>query len=174
MPSHSPPPFVGPFDDLPAALEPDAHLIRRIVENYHGPHLHDLRAAIDLSHKVEARHSGHPSAPDGLAGLLTETFDHLAAHQAREEAILFPAMLSGMIDFLPWISDIGGEHDDVRGRLEALKQTAGGYQVPADACSTWLELYGLCGKLDAELREHIRLEEEVLFPRFAQRLRELR
>ena len=153
--------------DLPPALETDARLIGRIVNDYHVPHLRDLLVALESSRKVEARHRHHPQAPEGLTDLLTRFFDHLSIHQAREEAVLFPMMLKGAPNLSHPILAMVIEHQDVRQDLCELAQITRGFTPPEDACGSWLGLYDLCRKFDADLREHIRLEEEVLFPRFS-------
>jgi len=153
-------------DGLPSALEPDAQLIARIINDFHVPHLRDLLKAIDTARRVEARHADHCEAPLGLAALLTSFFDHLSMHQAREEAVLFPMMLNGAADLTHPVAAMTREHEDVRGDLDALRQITHGFEPPEEACGSWRALYDLCRKFDEDLREHIRLEEQVLFPRF--------
>lgn len=148
------------------APEPDAMLIARIVDDFHVPHLRDLLVVIELARTVEARHADHPRAPIGLMRLLARFFDHLSLHQAKEEAVLFPMMLRGATDLSGPISVMNSDHEDVRGDLARLGEITDGFTAPPDACGSWSRLYDLCRKFDGELREHIRLEEEVLFPRF--------
>ena len=38
--------------------------------------------------------------------------------------------------------------------------------TPPDACGSWTALYALCRKITGDLREHMRIETEVLFPQF--------
>lgn len=152
---------------LPPALEGDAALIARIISDFHVPHLRDLLIATDAARKVEARHADHGEAPVGLAALLMSFFAHLSVHQSREEAVLFPMMLNGTADLTHPIAAMTKEHEDVRRDLDALRQITHGFETPQEACGSWRGLYDLCRKFDADLREHMRLEEEVLFPRFA-------
>lgn len=147
--------------------EPDALLIARIVDDFHIPHLRDLLVVIELARKVEARHAEHARAPVGLMQLLVRFFDHLSLHQAKEEAVLFPMMLRGVSDLSGPIGVMGGEHDDVRNDLARLREITDDFAAPKDACGSWTRLYDLCRKFDGDLREHIRLEEEVLFPRYS-------
>jgi regulator of cell morphogenesis and NO signaling len=49
------------------------------------------------------------------------------------------------------------------GKLQALTN---GLKAPAGAFGSWRALYEGLGELSAELKEHIRIENEVLFPRF--------
>lgn len=152
---------------LPPALERDADLIGRIINDFHVPHLNDLLRAIDLARNVEARHGRHEQAPKGLTALLTRFFDDLSIHQAREEAVLFPMMLKGGMALAQPIAAMTAEHQEVRRDLDLMRRIAHGFEPPEEACGSWRGLYALCRKFDADLREHMRLEEEVLFPRFA-------
>jgi regulator of cell morphogenesis and NO signaling len=149
------------------AFETDAELIQRLIERYHVPHLRDLVTAVELARRVEARHAGAPGCPVGLADRLSQVFDHLSQHQAREETVLFPAMLAGGGPMLAFpMAVMAAEHDAVREALSDLQRLTNGFVPPAGACGSWIGLYDLCRKFDGELREHVRLEDEVLFPRF--------
>jgi len=149
------------------ASEPDALLIARIVDDFHIPHLRDLLVVIELARKVEARHAEHSRVPVGLMQLLARFFDHLSLHQAKEEAVLFPMMLRGVGDLSGPIGVMSSEHDVVRSDLARLREITDDFTAPNDACGSWTRLYDLCRKFDRDLREHIRLEEDVLFPRYS-------
>ncbi|MFZ5730047.1 MAG: hemerythrin domain-containing protein, partial [Pseudomonadota bacterium] len=89
-------------------------------------------------------------------------------HQQKEEAVLFPVMLRGggpMIAFP--IERMVAEHLDVGEQLEELARLTTDFAPPPGACTTWRALYEMCRKLDADLREHIHLENNMLFPQFA-------
>lgn len=95
----------------------------------------------------------------GLKGELEE-------HMAKEEQILFPMIKqgSGAMAGAP-ISVMEHEHDSAAGALRRLRELTNNYEVPADACNTWRALWdGLAG-LEESLKEHIHLENNILFPR---------
>lgn len=149
-----------------ARLLDDASLIRLILR-YHAAHLADLASAVELARLVAHRHRAATSLPDGLAEELERTLVELREHQAREEAVLFPAILGGQGEMLRYpIAALGVEHDQAQDQLERLVLLTGDFTPPAGACVTWVRLYDLCRKFDAEFREHVQLEERVLFPRF--------
>ena len=57
-----------------------------------------------------------------------------------------------------------GLADEIEGlRLEELAHE---FEPPTDACRSWCALYTGAEKLVDDLREHIHLENNVLFPRF--------
>jgi regulator of cell morphogenesis and NO signaling len=58
------------------------------------------------------------------------------------------------------------EHDEHGERLEKLPALTSEFAPPEGACTTWRALYAGCAKLDGDLREHIHLENNKLFPMF--------
>jgi len=57
------------------------------------------------------------------------------------------------------------EHDSAGNALRALRASSNGYAAPADACVTYQTLYKTLGQLEADLHQHIHLENNILFPR---------
>ena len=57
------------------------------------------------------------------------------------------------------------EHDDHAVNLARIRELTDDRQAPAHACATWRALYDGLGVLEAELMQHIHLENHVLFPR---------
>jgi regulator of cell morphogenesis and NO signaling len=47
-----------------------------------------------------------------------------------------------------------------------MRTLTGGFALPVGACGSWTRLYTGLDRLATDLTEHIRLENEVLFPRF--------
>ena len=161
--------------DLAAAVSPETaapgdtgRLIAHIVERYHNTHERELADAIVLATRVEAAHSADEACPHGLADHLQLMLDEMEAHHQKEEAVIFPAMLRGMGAALRMpLARMTSEHDEIRDQLRTLAALTRGFEAPAHACTSWTLLYGLCRKLDADLREHLHLENNVLFRRFA-------
>ena len=57
------------------------------------------------------------------------------------------------------------EHDRVGELLATLRRQTSGYQPPADACPTWRALYAGCAEMEADVHQHVHLENNVLFPK---------
>jgi regulator of cell morphogenesis and NO signaling len=57
------------------------------------------------------------------------------------------------------------EHDDHGANLARTRALTTDFVPPPEACTTWRALYGALEKLEADLMEHIHLENNVLFPR---------
>jgi regulator of cell morphogenesis and NO signaling len=162
----------APLDDFPPAeptptgLSTDA-LIDHILTRYHETHRREFPQAIALARRVEAAHLLESDCPTGLADHLAMMSDELESHQQKEEMVLFPMMRIGgspMIRFL--IDRMMTEHRDVEDQLAHLAVLTHDLTPPIGACDSWRDLYRICRKIDRDLREHMRLENEDLFARF--------
>jgi len=56
------------------------------------------------------------------------------------------------------------EHDSAGDALRAMRDASGGYAAPADACVSYQTLYRALAELEADLHQHIHLENNILFP----------
>jgi regulator of cell morphogenesis and NO signaling len=144
-----------------------AALIDHIVQRFHDVHRAQFPKAIALARRVEAVHQDHPRCPRGLADHLAVMADHLISHQAREEAVLFSLMLAGGHPMIGHpISRMEAEHRDVDEQLLRLAMLTTDCTPPTDACGSWRSLYRACQEITGDLREHMRLENNILFPMF--------
>lgn len=153
-----------PCKEAGGALET---LIAHIVARYHDVHRAEFPQAIRLARKVEAVHADDPAAPRGLADHLAMMFDDLEAHQQREERVLFPTMLRGGCAVVQHpIRRMMAEHQDVEAQLAELRTLTRDHTPPEGACASWRALCAACRKIDEDLVEHMRLENEELFAPF--------
>lgn len=152
--------FAG--DGLPS----DPHtLVDHILTRFHAVHRHELPGLCALAQAVESRHAAHPQCPNGLAALLSVMRDELEHHMLREEQVLFPTLLAGGGGCAPFaMRRMRVEHDDHQERLAELEARTDAFTLPADACGSWRALYAGCDKLHRDLRRHIQIENDVLFP----------
>ena len=141
-------------------------VIEFILIHYHEPLRRDLGVLIEAARKVERVHGKKPSCPHGLAALLEQLEVELHEHMDKEEQVVFPAIQSGEGPRLQMpVRMMMQEHDDHGVSLERIRVRTGDYQPPPEACATWRALYSGLAKLEAELMQHIHLENNVLFPR---------
>jgi regulator of cell morphogenesis and NO signaling len=143
-------------------------LINHIEACYHEAHRRALPELIALSRKVEAVHREHPQVPAGLSDALRHMQSELEEHMAKEEAILFPAMrqwAKGKFDIQTAV--FRHEHDDQGTQLRLLENLTDDFTLPEGACRSWQALYAGTAQLAEDLMEHIHLENNILFPRFA-------
>jgi regulator of cell morphogenesis and NO signaling len=153
----------------PESLSPEA-LIDYIVAVHHEFLRDELPRLHGMAQRVAQVHGGHtPSLRDVLV-VFEGLFLELDSHMAKEEQILFPAIRSlaqGAGGFFPLDGPMAcmmEEHADADAALEKLRGLTNGFQPPPDACNTYRALFAGLAELDQDLRRHIFLENEILFP----------
>ena len=138
------------------------------------PTARGYRLFVDTMLTVQQGHMAtHSLAPDqpqrvisNAANLLSDMFEDLEDHQHKEEAVLFPAMIRGMGQVLrDPIARMMQDHDDLGALLAFMAELTDDFVAPEGACATWRALYAGCSKLDMDLREHVHLENNILFQR---------
>lgn len=149
------------------SIEDPADLTRYIESWYHARHREQLSWLIDFAERVERVHGTHPDAPIGLSETLRRVIGEIEAHMRKEEAILFPALRDGRGEKIAEpIALMRRDHARHTADIEDIRRLTGGPSLPQDACRTWVTLYQGIEEFIADLEEHIRLEDEVLFPQF--------
>jgi regulator of cell morphogenesis and NO signaling len=144
-----------------------AQLVDHIIAHYHEPLRRDMPVLIDAARKVERVHAAKPAVPAGLAEELVEFWTEMQQHMMKEERVLFPMLRTGVRGaqvYMP-VRVMEHEHDEHAVHLARIRELTGDLQLPAHACATWTALYNGLTQIEAELMEHIHLENNVLFPR---------
>lgn len=147
--------------------QPVEQLIDHILDTYHAPLRGELPRLGAMARKVLNVHGDKD--PERLTALV-EVYEGLAAelhpHMMKEENILFPWILSGNG------ATAGGpiqvmhvEHESAGAALERIRELTDDFTPPPGACNTWRALWLGLEQLDYDLRAHIHLENNILFPR---------
>jgi regulator of cell morphogenesis and NO signaling len=142
-------------------------LVGHILTVYHQP-LHEELPRLDvMARKVLQVHGD--KAPDVLPELVSvfaELRYELEQHMFKEERVLFPMILQGQGSMaLGPIEVMQHEHESAGEALRRLRELTNDYTVPECACNTWQALWHGLAALEADLQEHIHLENNILFPR---------
>lgn len=146
---------------------PIGELLDHIVSEYHVPLHRELIGLISLASKVLAAHGGTDfDRLDGLRDTLVEFAGELGAHMRKEEEVLFPWIRqgNGRTAGNP-IRVMNREHEEAAGMLAKLRDLTDDFEPPDYACPTTRALWEALSRLDSDLREHIHIENNVLFPR---------
>lgn len=159
--------------------EPLAGLIAYIQDHHHQYTREEIARLNPLFEKVCSVHGkNHPELKQmkevfhGLAGELT-------MHMMKEEMVLFPYVLrieeartrNGPAPAAPFgsvknpVAMMVHEHDSAGEALRALRQASHGYVAPEDACLSFKTLFNALAEFEADLHQHIHLENNILFPR---------
>ena len=142
----------------------DSDIIDHILPRYHDTHRRQLEELVPLAEKVAGVHAG--KFPAEVVSLLHTIQNELLSHMMKEERILFPMLQhgAGRAAAMP-VRMMMHEHTEHEAALERLLEVTGNLQAPADACRSWQHLYSLAQELVNDLRDHIDLEDNILFAR---------
>jgi len=158
----------------PASLSLAA-LAAYIVERHHGYLRRELPRIYSMAERVaQVRGERAPSLVE-VYEVFAEMGRELAEHARKEELILFPAIAeldregAGATDIGGPVSCMMEDHESTDAALAKLRELTNGYQPPADACNTWRALFAGLAELEADLVQHIHLENNILFPRALER-----
>lgn len=154
-------------DDVRWDLRPTTELVDHILERYHQPLRGEIARLQEMAAKVERVHAEKPSCPRGLADHLARMADEIEQHLAKEEQVLFPMILvtGGDARARMPVHVLMREHEDHGEALRRTRELTANLVPPPEACATWRALYLGLEQLEADLFEHIHLENNVLFPR---------
>jgi|TARA_B100001964_G_C14130931_1_gene552839 regulator of cell morphogenesis and NO signaling len=143
-------------------------LIAHILDHYHASLYENLPHLEELLKRVIQNHLDKDTERlTALKNEFSSFSEELLDHMAKEEQVLFPWILNnqGPSPVGP-IQCMRIDHDRAGHSLELIYTLTEGYKAPDQACITWRNLFAGLEKLDNELRMHIHLENNILFPRF--------
>jgi len=183
-------PLPAVMESLLAALEapPDAaerdwaavtpgELVDHLMERHHAPLKHELPRLHELIAKVINAHPRHNAMLADLQRNFEPLKHDLDGHLTKEETVLFPlirrmdaflhrrAAKPEQIDALH--SNLGQmeyEHEAAGLTLGKMREITCNYALPDDACVAFRALYDGLKTLEADLHEHVHLENNILFP----------
>ena len=151
----------------PAPINDAAELTRYIETRYHQRHRAQLPQLAELAERIETVHSGDDNVPAGLADIVRRMIGEMEVHMKKEELILFPAIRKGGMPGLENpIAVMRADHDNHDRDIAAIRRLTKGPTLPENACGSWSALYAGLEEFLSDLAEHMRLENDVLFPQF--------
>ncbi len=146
-----------------------------IVLTHHSYAKRELPQIFAYLQKVASKHGErHPE----LYRIL-ENFVQLKAememHMAKEELILFPKMreLENPVQFFSGagshiqapVAVMEEEHEHAGNLLKEIRLLSKNYEPPAGACTTYRLSFAALRAFEADLHQHVHLENNVLFPK---------
>lgn len=159
---------------------PLVELVRHIVDAHHGYMKTALPRLRSLTPTVLKAHGAHHGEVLRQVQELFNALDtEISSHLMKEEQVLFPyivAVEAHVRDGAPRpsapfgsarnpIRQMEHEHDSAGEVLAKLREVTGDYALPGDACSTFTAMYEELQRMEADLHQHIHLENNILFPR---------
>ncbi len=162
--------------DGPGTPEPDARalttagLVARIVDRHHGYLRRALPAIAPIAEKVARVHGPHDPRLREVHAVFGALSDALLPHLDEEEEVLFPALMSRRTDpalLSRELDKMLTEHLAVGDMLARLRKLTDDFTLPEWGCNTYRGLLTELDSLEADILEHVHLENHVLVPRFA-------
>jgi regulator of cell morphogenesis and NO signaling len=156
-----------------------ASLVSHIVGKHHAYCREEGLRLQPLVAKVVSKHGEHHPEVAQVQNLFTALRNELSMHMMKEEQMLFPYIIaleeSAARKSAPPRAPFGTvhnpvrmmveEHDDAGNLLKDIRSLSGNFTAPPDACPSFKALYQGLEAFEADLHQHIHLENNILFPR---------
>ena len=165
--------------NIPQSL---AQLAEYIVNKHHVFTRNELHRLTLLLTKVCGVHGANHPELFHIQSEFQKLDVDLGPHMMKEENVLFPYIkrledavaVSGPVPFAPFgtvrnpIAMMMREHDVAGDILKNIRELSGNFALPEEACFSYRTLYSSLEELEADLHQHIHLENNILFPRAAE------
>ena len=170
--------LVGP-EETEWTSAPLADLTRHIRERHHRYVREAIPRVRALLTKVRETHGAKRREIEEIEKLFGDVAHEMLMHMQKEEQILFPyidalersANGNGPIE-PPFFQTVRNpihammkEHDAARDLVKQIRTASGEYAVPEDACTSYKAAYQELREFEADLHQHVHLENNILFPR---------
>ena len=161
-------------------------LISHIILKHHHYVLQSMPLIEDHLNKVVSKHGLHFPWMFEVLDLFTRLKQELYMHLQKEERILFPRILelSSLHRFHQKrpidaayvngpVEAMEHEHDHAGDIMFRIRDLTGNYAAPEGACTTFRLVLEELKAFEADLHQHVHLENNVLFPRAGNMLAEV-
>ena len=159
--------------------EPLSELVSHINATHHKFVRTEIARINPLLEKVCGVHGKNHSELFHIQALFRGLAQELTSHMMKEEMVLFPhiaKMEESVIEGEPLLPAPFGtvanpvammehEHDSAGNALRAMRKASNDYMAPEGACASYQALYRAFAEFEADLHQHIHLENNILFPR---------
>jgi regulator of cell morphogenesis and NO signaling len=164
---------------LPVSAQSLSGLIQHIVETHHAYLRNELPFLEERIAKMCANHGQERPEMYRIQQILQDLRDDLTGHLMKEEQVLFP-YIRGLEESQQTgrpapevcfpsvrfpIRMMVMEHDGAVELVSELRSVSYNYTPPEFVCANGREFYTRLEGLEQDLHEHIRVENEELFPR---------
>lgn len=154
-------------------------LIRHIVEKHHTYCRRESARLAPLLEKVISKHGERHPELGQIKNELATLGNELSMHMMKEERMLFPC-IAGLEESAANGSPLPRapfgsiqnpvrmmihEHDAAGHLVKEIRRLTNDFTAPGDACTSFRALYQGFEAFEADLHQHIHLENNLLFPR---------
>ena len=145
-----------------------------IVRTHHTYVKFNLPQIFQYVAKVAMKHGERFPYMKEVYRLFAEVQEELTQHMLKEERILFPrikqmeaeGLTQGGIEFFQGPIDVmEEEHDRAGSLLQQIRELTNNYLASEDACTTHRLTLASLQAFEADLHQHVHLENYILFPK---------
>ena len=167
------------------AIAPDVEnysltrLIQHIVRTHHQTVRQELPRFAELSKRIAGKHGERAPRFKSVALLIEQLQNEMSAHLEKEEQMLFPYIVrleesaedhsaaphACFRSVAQPVSVMIREHDSAEAIVAELRKLTSGFQPPEWACPRNAAFHAGLAAFENDLRQHVHLENDLLFPR---------
>jgi len=156
-----------------------SRLIQHIVRTHHQYVRRELPRLAEMARKLAGKHGDRTPELRKAETLLDALLGEMFAHLQKEEQVLFPfiaqmeEVAAGLTSpacacfqtVAQPVSMMVREHESAEGLVAQMRTLTDEFKAPAWACPTHIALYAGLRELERDLRQHVHIENDILFPR---------
>ena len=148
-------------------------MIDYIISKHHAFLKRNMPEVSELATTILRVHGANHNELFSVHKLFHTLKAELDQHMIKEEELLFPLIkeyenkpskeLLGKISKV--MKETEDEHETAGGVLKELRKVTDQYKIPDDVCGTFRKTYEMLQEVEADLFQHIHLENNILFRR---------
>lgn len=156
-----------------------SRLVQHIVRIHHQCVRRELPRLCEMAHELASRRNDLDPKLKDIEMLLNELRADLFAHIQKEEQVLFsfiyqmdqestvgyPPPRVSLRSVSKSVSVVMQEHESANHIMAEIRRITSDFEVPEGACATHTALFTGLHAFEKDLKQHLHLENDVLFPR---------
>jgi regulator of cell morphogenesis and NO signaling len=144
-----------------------------IVNQYHNKVYRNIPQISEYVNKIAQVHGGRHPELIRINDLFQLISQEMPIHQRQEEKVFFPAIKEAQQNgttqakniILSQLKDMREEHDLIGRSMDEINVLSNAYELPADACKTYMVAFKMLEEFEDDLHVHVHLENNILFPK---------
>lgn len=149
-------------------------LAQYIVNEHHTYVRSRMPVLLAFTEKVAKVHGHHYTELNTIRDTFAAMADELEMHMSMEETSVFPAIAKAGSQALTKqaLQALESEHEAAGSAMASIRTLTNNYTPPEGACNTFRAAYAGLAEFEADLHAHVHLENNVLFPKLSDRVKE--
>jgi regulator of cell morphogenesis and NO signaling len=154
-------------------------LVQHIVRIHHQCVRRELPRLYEMAHELASKGNDFDPQLKNIEALLNELRADMLAHIQKEEQVLFsfiyqmdqestvasPLPRAGFRSISNSNAMMMHEHESAKHIMAEIRRITTDFEVPEGACATHAALFAGLRAFEKDLKQHLHLESDVLFPR---------